>query len=239
MEKYLKETDLLDFNHPDIRSLIQKRKWQSLFEYGKIGSIYHFVQNEISFGYNKFDGIAASSVLNDGYGQCNTKGTLLMALLRGVGIPCRIHGFSIGKKIQKGVITGIPFLLAPNNLIHSWVEVFYRKRWINLEGVILDEKYLYQLQCKFPHINGSFCGYAVAVSDFKNPQISWQGSDTYIQKNEISGDFGVFDDPDSLYERHGSNLRGLKAMIYQLVVRKKMNAKVERIRGSKKNEEAL
>ncbi|HFC30991.1 MAG TPA: transglutaminase family protein [Oceanospirillales bacterium] len=230
MEKYLKETKILDFSHPNINELIESKKWESLSEYEKIGSIYHFVQNDIAFGYNVSDEIPASSVLSDGYGQCNTKGTLLMALLRRVGIPCRFHGFTIDKKLQKGAITGLPYLLAPKNIIHSWVEVYYQEQWINLEGFILDKEYLNSLQCAFPEIKGSFCGYGVATSNFKNPQIDWKGSDTYIQKEGINNDFGVFNDPDSFYKSHGSNLGGLKAVLYKHVVRKLMNSNVSKIR---------
>ena len=233
MEKYLNETKLLDFSHPDIEKLVNNQQWKGLTEYEKIGSIYHFVQNNIFFGYNKSDDIQASAVLKDGYGQCNTKGTLLMALLRCVGVPCQFHGFTIDKKLQKGAITGLPYLLAPKNIIHSWVEVYYQEQWLNLEGFILDKKYLGNLQCNFPDVKGSFCGYGVATSDFRNPQIDWNGADTYIQKDGINNDFGVFEDPDSFYKEHGSNLSGIKAVLYKHVVRKLMNSNVSRIRLAK------
>ncbi|CAH8720987.1 transglutaminase-like domain-containing protein, partial [Paenibacillus thiaminolyticus] len=55
------------------------------------------------------DDIPASEVLRDGRGQCNTKSILLMALLRKVGIPCRIHGFYIDKRMQKGALTGLVY----------------------------------------------------------------------------------------------------------------------------------
>ncbi|MFT5529960.1 MAG: transglutaminase-like putative cysteine protease, partial [Alteromonadaceae bacterium] len=45
------------------------------------------------------DDISASDVLADGYGQCNTKGNLLMALLRGLGIQCRFQGFTIDQQL--------------------------------------------------------------------------------------------------------------------------------------------
>jgi hypothetical protein len=233
MEKYLKETKLLDFSHPDIQELVQNSNWKDLPDYEKIGSVYHFVQNDVVFGYNESDEIPASAVLKDDYGQCNTKGTLFMALLRCVGIPCRFHGFTIDKKLQKGAITGLPYLLAPKHIIHSWVEVYYQGKWLNLEGFILDKKYLNNLQCNFPDITGSFCGYGVATSDFRNPQIDWNGTDTYIQKDGINNDFGVFDDPDSFYSEHGSNLKGIKAVLYKHVVRKLMNSNVSRIRLAK------
>lgn len=233
MEKYLRETKLLDFTHSDIEGLIQNHGWKSLSNFEKIGSVYSFVQNDIGFGYNESDEIPASKILNDGFGQCNTKSTLFMALLRSVGIPCRFHGFTINKQLQKGAITGLPYLLAPKSIIHSWVEIHHQEKWLNLEGFILDKEYLNKLQCKFSDITGSFCGYGVATSDFRNPQIDWKGNDTYIQKDGINHDFGVFDDPDSFYMVHGSNLSGVKAILYKHIVRKLMNLNVSRIRDAK------
>ena len=233
MEKYLNETKLLDFSHPEIEKLVNNQQWKKLAEYEKIGSIYHFVQNDIAFGYNESDEILASKVLKDGYGQCNTKSTLLMTLFRTVGIPCRFHGFTIDKQLQKGAITGLPYLLAPKSIIHSWVEVYHQEKWLNLEGFILDKNYLNKLQCSFPDVSGSFCGYGVATSDFRNPRIDWNGVDTYIQKEGINHDFGVFDDPDSFYKAHGSNLSGVKAILYKHVVRKLMNLNVSKIRDAK------
>lgn len=230
MDKYLRETKILDFNDPCLDDLIKNKKWKNLSNYEKIGSIYDFVQNDIAFGYNKSDDIPASLVLKDGYGQCNTKGALLMALLRGVDIPCRFHGFTIDKRLQKGAITGILYLLAPKNIIHSWVEVYFQDKWLNLEGFILDKKYLNSLQCKFPDVKDSFCGYGVATSNFKRPEIDWNGADTYIQKDGINNDFGVFDDPDSFYRQYGPNLSGIKAVLYKHVVRKIMNLNISKIR---------
>lgn len=79
------------------------------------------MRDEIAFGYNTQDDLPASRVLADGIGQCNTKGTLLMALLRAMDVPCRFHGFTIDKALQKGAITGLAYWLAPRNIIHSWV----------------------------------------------------------------------------------------------------------------------
>lgn len=109
MNKYLKETKMLDYSNPNIQQLIENRKWLELQEFDRLKSIYNFVRDEILFGYNIDDNIPASKVLKDGFGQCNTKGTLLMALLRACNIPCRVHGFTIDKKLQKGAMTGIVY----------------------------------------------------------------------------------------------------------------------------------
>lgn len=86
--------------------------------------VYNFVRDNIAFGYNASDDLTASTVLSDGIGQCNTKGTLLMALLRAVGVPCQFHGFTIDTALQRGAITGVAYQLAPRNIIHSWIEVW-------------------------------------------------------------------------------------------------------------------
>lgn len=116
---YLNETPILDFNSKKISSLVQEMSWRSLSEYEKIGAAYNFVKNNIPFGYNKSDNIPASEVLSDGYGQCNTKSTLLMALLRAVSIPCRIRGFTIHKSLQRGVVPELVYPITPDNILHS------------------------------------------------------------------------------------------------------------------------
>ncbi|MDU3351606.1 MAG: transglutaminase-like domain-containing protein [Clostridium sp.] len=196
MDKYLEETKLLNFSSICISDLIKKERWMQLSDYNKIFKIYNYVRDDIEFGYNEDDAITASKVLEDGYGQCNTKGILLMALLRVVGIKCRIHGFTIDKALQKGAMKGFYYSLAPNEIVHSWVEVYYNSKWYNLEGFILDIKYLNKLQNKFSSCTNSFCGYGVATKDFQNPIINWNENDTYIQKEGIVRDFGIFDNPD-------------------------------------------
>lgn len=119
MNRYLMETPMLDYSNAQIRQLIEKKGWKEMGEFERLKSIYLFVRDEIQFGYNVDDGVPASRVLADGYGQCNTKGTLFMALLRACGIPCRVHGFTIDKKLQKGAMTGVVYRNAPQNVFHS------------------------------------------------------------------------------------------------------------------------
>lgn len=223
-------TPLLDYQHPRIQSLLAARGWAELAPYDRIGAAYRFVRDEVAFGYNAGDDLPASQVLADGYGQCNTKGTLLMALLRALDIPCRFHGFTIAKPLQRGAITGLAYWLAPQSIIHSWVEVWWEGRWVNLEGFILDQPYLQALQRRFAQHSGPFCGFGAATPDLQRPAVDWCGTDTYIQKDGINHDYGVFDAPDDFYATHGTNLRGFKRWLYQHVVRHGMNRNVARIR---------
>ena len=229
-DRYLKETALLNYSCFLIKDLINDKKWNELDDFNKINKTYLFVRDEILFGYNVSDSISASQVLIDGYGQCNTKGILFMALLRALNIPCRIHGFTIDKRLQKGAMTGLVYKSAPNNVLHSWVEVFYQDVWYELEGFILDKKYLGKLQEKFKNCNGAFCGYGVAVKDFRNLNIDWNKNNTYIQSEGINNDFGVFDSPDELFKIHRQEMSCFKEFLYKNLGRHLMNRNVSRIR---------
>jgi transglutaminase-like putative cysteine protease len=140
-DKYLQTTPMLDFSNQTIQQLIEGKGWKKLSSYDAIEAVYNFVRDDIKFGYNKDDTLSASQVLADGYGQCNTKGTLLMALLRGVGIPARFHGFTIFNELQRGAIPNYLFFFAPKRIIHSWVEVYFDDHWLDLEGYIIDKAY--------------------------------------------------------------------------------------------------
>jgi len=229
-DKYLSETAMLDYSHPTIQKLISEKGWRDMPEFNRLKAIYNYVRDEILFGYNVDDDIPASRVLKDGYGQCNTKGTLFMALLRACGIPCRVHGFTIDKKLQKGAMTGFVYRKAPQNVFHSWVEVLFEGKWYELEAFILDRQYLSTLQSINADCTGAFCGYGVAVTDFQNPVVDFDRNNTYIQSEGINQDFGVYDSPDELLKEHHQELSGIKKFAYRHYGRHMMNRNVRRIR---------
>lgn len=230
MNQYLKETALLNFSNSAIQQLIREQNWQNLSPTEKVTQIYTYVRDVIPFGYNVDDNISASNVLKDGYGQCNTKSTLLMALLRAVNIPNRIHGFTIHKALQKGAITGIWYKMAPKNILHSWVEVLVNNQWYSLEGVILDKTYLNALQQQFSDCGTSFCGYGTYTENFQNPTIDFNLNNTFIQEKGINQDFGLFNDPDTFYQKHQQKINCLKKFIFRNWIRHLMNNNVHKIR---------
>ena len=56
---FLSETKLLNYDDCLIQSLISEKGWRKLSEYDAIGAVYHFVKDEILFGYNKRDTLTA------------------------------------------------------------------------------------------------------------------------------------------------------------------------------------
>lgn len=141
-----------------------------------------------------------------------------------------VYGFTIDKKLQKGAIKGFYYRLSPGEILHSWVEVYHRDKWLNVEGFILDSVYLAKLQQKFKECSGSFCGYGVATNDFKNPPVYWEENDTYIQKEGIVRDFGVYDSPDDFFNSHRQSLGIVKEFIYRYAIRHLMNRNIRKIR---------
>lgn len=229
-QELVKDTAILDFSHSSIINLIKSRDWLALSPYERIGAVYNFVRNEIKFGYNRSDDIPASQVLADGYGQCNTKGNLLMALLRAVDIPCRIHGFTIHKSLQRGVVPELVYPITPENILHSWIEIYYEDKWINLEGFILDDAYLEVLQEELAGESNSLCAYGAGTDDLIMPAVKWCGKDTYIQRTGINNDLGTFDTPDEFYAIHQQDFPFWKKWLHNYIVRHWMNKRAENIR---------
>lgn len=229
MMKYLEPTAMLNFQDEALQQLVKHRGWRDLAYEDRIKEIYDFVRNEIKFGYNRTDDIPASEVLRDGYGQCNTKSTLLMALLRAVGIPCRIHGFLIDKKMQKGALTGITYLLAPSKIVHAWTEVQLHDDWIVLEGVIIDDSYLKQVKSRLCSFNEGFIGYGISVKDKDNINLCWTGESVYVQSFSITDDLGIFDNPDDLFKKYNNTNSKLKEMLFNKK-RKKINKRLDMLR---------
>ncbi|MEZ5651692.1 MAG: transglutaminase-like domain-containing protein [Burkholderiaceae bacterium] len=225
----LAETTLLDFDHPAIRTLIRDRRWLDGDDFHRIGSIHDFVRNEIAFGYNRDDAMRASQVLADGYGQCNTKAILLMALLRASGIACRLHGFTIDKALQRGIVPEAVYGLAPAEIVHSWVEIWFDDRWVVLEGFIIDDPMLGALQRRFAG-RRKLCAYGVGTDALADPPVRWQGHDTLIQASGIARDLGRFDSPDAFFAVHGQRFGRIRGWIYRYLIRHWMNRRVRGIR---------
>jgi hypothetical protein len=228
-ETLRQETRLLDVRAPSIQALIDRRGWRDLPVPDRIGAAYAFVRDEIALGYNSADDLPASAVLADGYGQCNTKAVLLMALLRGLGIPCRLHAATVWKSLQRGIVPELVYPLGPREILHSWVEVAHDGAWRGLEGVILDAAYLDGLRQALPG-RDRLCGYAAGTACLTAPPVDWAGADTAIQASAIARDLGIFDTPDALYAGHRQDLGRVRAFLYRHVVRHWMNRRAAAMR---------
>lgn len=216
-----------------IQKLINERGWNRQSQLARARAIYTFVKDEILFGFNEGDAICASKVLNDGYGQCNTKATLLMALLRACRIPCRVHAFTIDKSIQKGIMKGITYKKAPVEIVHCWVEACVLGKWYVLEGVILDENYLTALHQSFQLVSGKFWGYGVGTNHLEGTNTDFNLNDTYIQAAGIKQALGIYENPDEMHNNISQKLSVLETVLYRILCRHLINRNIKRIRNNR------
>ncbi len=94
----------------------------------------------------------------------------------------------------------------------------------------MDKTYIKKLQERNPECRGAFCGYGVAVKDFRNLSIEFDRNNTYIQSEGINQDFGVYDCPDELLKEHHQEISAFKAFAYRHIGRHLMNRNIRKIR---------
>ena len=66
----------------DIQERARELGWSEFPELERARGIYDFVRDEVLFGRNVKGSITRLHVLSDSFGQCSTKGTLCIAILR-------------------------------------------------------------------------------------------------------------------------------------------------------------
>lgn len=165
----------------------------------KLDSIFHYVRDEIAFGFPLTgDFVKASETIVLGYGQCNTKATLLLALCKACEISARIHFSLITKDIQKGFFTGLAYWLMPNEISHSWIEVEVEGQWRRIDTFINDIG-LYHAAKQELRQRGWQTGFSLALEDGEvSPDLDLD-HEAFQQMAAITNDHGVWDDPSDYY----------------------------------------
>lgn len=233
LSQYLQPTPLLDYQASPIQALMVEKGWESLStKTAQIEAVYTYVRDEIAYGYTTRFQISATQVLASKQGNCITKTTLLMALLRSLGIPCRLKAGLVEKVIHRGLLHGMSYTLSPAELYHTWLEVRYNNRWVEIGGHIVDRPYLQKLQAKFPDFMGSFYGYGIAVLHFRNPPIQWEENDTFVQHKAIKNILGTYSDPDGFFKAYPQAEKYTSSIRYKTILRSTLNSAITTLRHS-------
>ena len=167
---------LSDSDHPLVRqtalrlteaSLEVRDKLLKLFLYGHDGIAFRAPENG--------DYVKASETIRLGYGQCNTKATLSLALCTAIGLPTRILFSLIKRNIQKGYFTGIAYWLMLRETSRSWIEVEIDGQWRRIDSFINALALYEAAQTELKRRRWS-TGFSLALSDEEVPQTStWTG----------------------------------------------------------------
>jgi transglutaminase-like putative cysteine protease len=228
---------LADFEHPLVQSTAARLTEGATSEREKIARLFSYVRDDIKFQFPK-DGdlVKASEVIRSGSGQCNTKGSLFLALCKAAGIRARLHFSLIDKAIQRGLFTGVAYWLMPPKISHSWIEVEIDGRWRRIDAYINDRPLQ---ECAVSELNrrGWRTGFSVALPRQGQPAFDLDlNSERFSQMAAVSDDHGTYDDPAEYYasDKYQNRPSRLKLWLYRQLV-DGINERVERLRHGTTN----
>ncbi len=223
---------LADFTDPLVQATALQVVGDQHTVRSKLGKLFYFVRDDIQFGF-PLDGdlVTASDTIRSGIGQCNTKGTVFLALCKALDIPARLHFATVDKRIQRGLFTGLAFRLMPRFLSHAWLEVKIDDRWRKLDAYINDLPF-YMAAKDALQERGWDMGFSIASSG-RGSGIEFDLDDTgFVQMNAVKGDHGIWDEPADYY--HSSHYRNrpgrFRLFAYRFLVGA-ANRRVQRIRA--------
>lgn len=225
--------NLADYDNPIVKNkAIRLTKCCEKVE-DKIAALFYYVRDDIKFQLPvELDFVPASRTIKYGYGVCNNKTILFLALCKAIGIESRIHFSLIDKSIQRGLIRGFFYWIIPQKISHSWLEVKINNTWFPIDSYINDAEY-YTAAKKKLHLNGWKIGYSVACSknassielDFKKEQ--------FVQMDAVSDDHGVFDNPEDYFNSpHYKNRPNALSLFFYRILIGSVNERIKKMRYS-------
>lgn len=191
---------LADFDSVAVRDKAASLTAGSMTDREIITRLILYMRDDIKFGFpDEGDLVKASDTIRLGYGQCNTKATLLLALCKACNIPARIHFSLIAKDIQKGFFTGFAYWLMPQEISHSWIEVECDGRWRRVDTLINDLA-LYTAARQELDRRSRRMGLSLALTNGEpSPDLDLD-QEVFQQMAAVTDDHGVWDDPGEYYE---------------------------------------
>jgi hypothetical protein len=211
---------LADFNDPLVRETAARLTKHLPDVRSKLEALFYFVRDDIEFGFPpKADLTTASETIRLGMGQCNTKGTLFLALCKAAGIPARLHFSLIRKDIQRGLFEGLAYRLLPSQLSHAWLEVELDGSWRRLDGYINDAPF-FDAAGEALRRRGWDTGFSVACAEGGASCAFAPEDERFVQMQAVVHDHGVWDDPADYYRSSAYRNRPgtLRLLMYRLLI---------------------
>jgi len=132
LEIYLRPTEVIDSDHPEIRALAGKTAGDATDPVDRAVRFYYAVRDGIWYDpyypFFRSEHYRASNVLRAGRGFCIPKASLLCALARASGIPAR-PGFATVKN-HLATRQLLEFMGTDVFSFHAFVEFFLEGKWV-------------------------------------------------------------------------------------------------------------
>lgn len=194
--RWIGSTEQLETTHPRIRLLALSLTQLQRTPHEKAVACFDYVRN-LPFG-SVGDGIhvRATEVLRRGRGDCHTKSTLLVALLRSIELPARVRFLALRGDFLRGLLD-----LDSLPVMHCAVEVLLDGRWILVDTHVVDPEFACAARRRL-RSEGHTMGWGIHL----HGQTDWDGRSPafgqIVPEDHNSWplrDWGVFDDPAHFY----------------------------------------
>jgi transglutaminase-like putative cysteine protease len=132
LEEFLRASELCDCNHPLVIATAEKIAGATKIPKDTAIRIFYFVRDKIPLSFLD-PWKTASETLRINKGNCLTKATLQVALLRSVGIPARFRIFEFkgnNPDQWEGILPKFAVSRIPERFSHYFAEIYIKGRWI-------------------------------------------------------------------------------------------------------------
>ena len=191
--KYVRPTRMADFDVAFVKKQANILAQEAKTDYQAIKLAHEFVAH-LPIGFDR-ETSPASVILKKGRGQCITKTTLFVALLRGIGVPCRVHGWRVHKIVHKKRMPALVYAFSPKTTLFTYPEVYYKDTWMLLSEALVTKG----------EPDWNVCPFDNAIAR-KHP----------LKPEWIAEDLGVFWHPDTFVEQHGTNHGGWRNLAFPI-----------------------
>jgi hypothetical protein len=222
-------TRLLDLDDPKLRIQALRITQLATSQAQKAVLVHDFVKS-IPFGcVAGFNHVAAGAVLRAGHGDCHTKGTLFVAMLRSAGVPARMRFVTLSSAFLKGIID-----VPRGSITHAIAEAYLDGRWLQTDTYVTDTPFE---ACAISLLRrqGARLGYGIHVrgKQFWNGRQAAHGqyADSDLSSLPMR-DWGVAHDPEHFYSSK-DNLElqlGWMARVKWMLAAAVVNRRVQQLR---------
>ncbi len=227
--QWLGNTPQLEWKHPRLRLLAVRLTQLSYRPHDKALALFRHVR-QMPFGcVGDGTGVPALTVLRLNRGDCHTKSTLLVALLRAIGLPARLRLVSLKPDFLQGIID-----LGQNPVEHCQVEVWLEDHWVRFDSHVMDPPLVEACRTQLT-LEGRTLGYGLHLDG----AVDWDGQTEALSPTVAADDrslpvrdWGCYDDPYSFYsstDEVRSKLGWSSRMVWMLGARR-VNQRVHVLR---------
>lgn len=194
--RWLADTPQLQTTRQKIRLLAQRLTQLKHTPRQKALACFSFVRDLPFASLANSSVLTATEVLQRGAGDCHSKGTLMVALLRASGVPSRLRFVFLKPDFMFGLID-----MKGQPIEHAMTEVWVEGRWAPVDSYAMDPKLALAARMRLTRERISL-GYGMHVRG----STTWDGLGPSIAQFCLSDesslplkDWGAFDDPQQFY----------------------------------------